>query len=66
LKPTPCVTLVGLLFARWVTAPGLTAIPFSAPTILLVSVSVAWRNCVPARFSVAVKVWTPASAAVKV
>jgi len=64
LNPTPCVTAVGPLMPRWVTAAGVTTMPVSAPAMPPARVSVTARDCVPALLRAVVEVWTPASAAV--
>ena len=51
---------------NWLAAAGFTVMPASVPVRLAVVVSVAVIDCVPAVFSVALKVCIPASAAVKV
>ena len=51
---------------KWVAAAGVTVIPVWVPEMLVVAVSVAVSDCEPAVFRVALKVWTPWSAAVNV
>ena len=64
LKGTPAVTLAGALRRNWLARRDLTMMPPSVPVRLAVLVSVAVIDCVPAVFRVALKVCTPASAAV--
>ena len=51
---------------RLLAAAGLTVMPLWLPVIVLVTVSVAVSDCVPAVLRVALKLWTPASAAANV
>ena len=50
---------------RLPAAAGLTVMPFWLPVIVLVTVSVAVSAWLPAVLRVALRVWTPASAATK-
>ena len=50
---------------RLLAAAGLTAMPLWLPVIVLVTVSVAVSDWLPAVLRVALRVWTPASAATK-
>ena len=60
------VVPVAATTASRLVASGLTLIPDCVPVIELVIVSVALIDCVPAVRRVALKVWVPLSAAVKV
>jgi hypothetical protein len=66
LKGTPARTLAGAAMINWLAAAGFTVMPPSVPVRLVVVVSATESDCVPAVFRVALKVCTPASAAVKV
>ncbi|MDB5309859.1 MAG: hypothetical protein JWO38_4061 [Gemmataceae bacterium] len=65
VNDVPDRALAGAARTKCVAAPGVTRIPDCVPVIPPADLSVAVIDRVPAVFSVAVKVWAPASAAVK-
>ena len=66
LNAAPEATLVGPLMTKCVAATGVTVMPASVAVRLGVELSVTVNDCLPAVFSVTLKLATPALAAVNV